>query len=113
MLVNTRTTTSFAFGQLARQPVQAVGDAGAVGGGGGARLEVPDARVGQVAELERLGDLLDGERAGDVLRWAGDGKLEVEIQRVLDLRDSEEAHRMMEAGESKGKLLLRCSPDEA
>ncbi|MGH7505819.1 MAG: quinone oxidoreductase family protein [Longimicrobiales bacterium] len=52
------------------------------------------------------GDLL--RRAGDVMRWIADGKLDVRIDRTLDLAAAPSAHRLLESRATAGTLLLRC-----
>lgn len=47
-------------------------------------------------------------RAGDVLGWVRDGRLDVRIDRVLPLADAAAAHRLLESRATSGKLLLRC-----
>jgi len=46
------------------------------------------------------------ERAEDLFRWVGDGRLEIAIDREFSLGDAFEAHRYIEAGKTKGKLLI-------
>jgi len=46
----------------------------------------------------------------DLTGWALDGQLDVTIDKVLPLDDAGEAHRIMEARESRGKLLLAVAP---
>lgn len=46
------------------------------------------------------------ERAGAVLGWVREGKLKLQIFRQLPLRDSAEAHRLLESRQTTGKLLL-------
>ena len=46
------------------------------------------------------------ERAGDVLRWVGSGKLRPCISQILPLEDAPEAHRLLEGRKTTGKLLL-------
>jgi len=48
-------------------------------------------------------------RAGDVLGWIAEGKLKLRIDREIPLRDAAEAHRLLEARKTAGKLLLRPS----
>ena len=43
----------------------------------------------------------------DVLPGFGDGSLRPVVDRVLDLGDAAEAHRLMEEGEHRGKIVLR------
>ncbi len=45
-------------------------------------------------------------RAGEVFEWVGAGKLRVRIHREIPLKDAAEAHRMLEARLTTGKLLL-------
>jgi NADPH:quinone reductase len=47
-------------------------------------------------------------RAGDVLGWVRDGRLDVRVDRVLPLDDAAAAHRLLESRATAGKLLLRC-----
>jgi NADPH2:quinone reductase len=47
------------------------------------------------------------ERAGDVLSWMESGELDVAIERVLPLKDAAEAHRLLEARRTSGKLVLK------
>lgn len=46
------------------------------------------------------------ERAGDVLGWVAEGKLRLSIDREVPLAEAAEAHRALEARETKGKVLL-------
>ena len=46
-------------------------------------------------------------RASDVFAAYRDGKLKVAIERTFALDDAAEAHRHIEGGRTKGKLLLR------
>jgi NADPH2:quinone reductase len=46
------------------------------------------------------------ERAGDLLGWIGSGKLDIRIDREIPLAQAGEAHRALEARETKGKVLL-------
>ncbi len=45
-------------------------------------------------------------RAGDLFNWLADGSLKVRIDRTLPLADAAEAHRLLAARETAGKLLL-------
>jgi NADPH2:quinone reductase len=45
-------------------------------------------------------------RAGDVLGWIKNGKLKVRIDRELPLAQAAEAHRLLEARKTTGKVLL-------
>ena len=45
-------------------------------------------------------------RAGDVLRWVGEGKLDVRVDSSLPLADAAEAHRKLQGRETAGKVLL-------
>ena len=45
-------------------------------------------------------------RAGEVLSWVQDGSLRVPVHRELPLGEAAEAHRLLAAGETTGKLLL-------
>jgi NADPH2:quinone reductase len=46
-------------------------------------------------------------RAGDVLRWIGNGVLQVRIDSVLPLAEAAEAQRRLAARETAGKVLLK------
>jgi NADPH2:quinone reductase len=46
------------------------------------------------------------QRAGDLFAWIGAGELQVRIDQVFPLRDAAEAHRYLEARQTKGKVLL-------
>jgi NADPH:quinone reductase len=46
------------------------------------------------------------ERAGDVLGWVRDGKLEIRIGAEFPLREAEDAHRALEGRGTTGKVLL-------
>ena len=45
-------------------------------------------------------------RADDLFGWTTSGKLEVRIDRTFPLSEAAEAHRYLEAGRTKGKVLL-------
>ncbi len=45
-------------------------------------------------------------RAGDLFSWMAAGELDVRIDRTWPLAEAAEAHRYIEAGETKGKVLL-------
>jgi NADPH2:quinone reductase len=45
-------------------------------------------------------------RAGDVLKWIGQGKLKLHIHKVYRLADAAQAHRDLEGRKTTGKLLL-------
>ena len=45
-------------------------------------------------------------RAGDVLKWVGEGKLKLHIHKTYKLQDAAEAHRDLEGRKTTGKLLL-------
>ena len=51
-------------------------------------------------------------RHGEILRlcgeWMDEGKLAVELGRTLPLEQVAEAHRLIEAGHTQGKLVLTC-----
>ena len=46
------------------------------------------------------------KRAGDVMRWAAEGKLEVRIGAEFPLSQAAEAHRKLQGRETTGKVLL-------
>ncbi|HEV8192542.1 MAG TPA: zinc-binding dehydrogenase, partial [Ktedonobacterales bacterium] len=45
-------------------------------------------------------------RAGDLFSWIRDGMLEVRIDKTWPLAEAAEAHRYLEARQTKGKVLL-------
>jgi NADPH2:quinone reductase len=45
-------------------------------------------------------------RGNDVLDWLASGELKLRIDRTFPLKDASEAHRYMENGQTKGKVLL-------
>jgi NADPH2:quinone reductase len=45
-------------------------------------------------------------RAGDVLRWISEGRLKIRIDRTVPLEDAAQAHRVLEARQTAGKVLL-------
>ena len=49
-------------------------------------------------------------RAGEVLGWVRDGRLRLRIERELPLAEAAEAHRLLEARATTGKLLLVPDP---
>jgi NADPH2:quinone reductase len=48
-----------------------------------------------------------GARAADLFAWYAAGRLGVAIEREFPLADAAEAHRYIEAGKTRGKLLLQ------
>ncbi len=51
-------------------------------------------------------------RAGDMFRFAAQGDIKVRIDRQFPLSQASEAHRHMEQGGTRGKLLLRMTDGE-
>lgn len=47
-----------------------------------------------------------GQRAADLYGWVRDGKLKVTIDRSFPLADAQAAHDYLQAGKTKGKLIL-------
>lgn len=45
-------------------------------------------------------------RAGDVLRWVGEGTLKIRVHRVYPLREAAQTHLALEARQTAGKVLL-------
>ena len=45
-------------------------------------------------------------RAGDVLKWIGEGKLKLHIHKTYPLADAAQAHRDLEGRKTTGKLLI-------
>jgi NADPH:quinone reductase len=64
-------------------------------------LTRPSLFGGYIADREEL-----LERAGDVLGWVRDGKLELRIGLELPLSEAAEAHRALEGRRTTGKVLL-------
>jgi NADPH2:quinone reductase len=50
-------------------------------------------------------------RLADLLRWLGDGKIDVTIDRVFPLAAAADALRAMENRTSRGKLLIEIAPE--
>jgi NADPH2:quinone reductase len=46
------------------------------------------------------------KRASDIFGWMKSGELDVRVDKTFPLADAAEAHRYLEAGKTKGKLLL-------
>jgi NADPH:quinone reductase len=46
------------------------------------------------------------QRAGDVLRWIGDGSLKLRLEHTYPLADAAQAHRDLEGRKTTGKVLL-------
>ncbi len=46
-------------------------------------------------------------RIGEIFDWLKQGKLDVRIDQEFSLKDAIEAHKYIEAGKTKGKLLLK------
>lgn len=46
------------------------------------------------------------QRSGDLFQWMAAGELEIRIDRSYPMSDAAEAHHYMEAGQTKGKVLL-------
>jgi NADPH:quinone reductase-like Zn-dependent oxidoreductase len=56
-----------------------------------------------------------GHRESDIpilFRAAADGKLKAQIERILPLSQTKEAHRLVESGEVKGKIVLDPTLDQ-
>jgi hypothetical protein len=49
------------------------------------------------------------ERASDVLGWVMSGKLQLRISQILPLKEAAEAHRLLQARKTTGKVLLVLS----
>lgn len=47
------------------------------------------------------------EEFGELLGWVGEGKIVPYLHDILPLEEAQEAHRMLEAGEFIGKIVLR------
>jgi NADPH2:quinone reductase len=48
-----------------------------------------------------------GWRTGDLFRWVAEGRLDVTIDKIFPLEQAADAHRYLEGGKSRGKLLLQ------
>jgi NADPH2:quinone reductase len=44
-------------------------------------------------------------------RWCEEGRLQIEVSRVFPLQAAAEAHRAIEAGHTRGKLVLEMGED--
>jgi NADPH2:quinone reductase len=75
-------------------------DVGRLGAGGSLFLTRPSlfSYTATRGELE--------ERAGDVLGWIRDGKLQMRMEFEFALKDAAEAHRALEGRRTTGKVLL-------
>jgi NADPH:quinone reductase-like Zn-dependent oxidoreductase len=51
----------------------------------------------------------DAERLAAIAERLGDGRLDVEVSTVLPLAEAAEAHRLLEAGHARGKVVLVVS----
>ena len=49
------------------------------------------------------------KRAKNLFKWIDDGKLNIRIDRQLDIDDAQEAHRLLESRSTAGKMLLRIN----
>lgn len=95
-------------------PVDALLDAAPVGAaaaaavrdGGAAmftrRVDVPDGRLRIHTPLVRS----DPVALGELARELADGRLRTRVARTFDLQDAAEAHRLVEAGGLRGKVVL-------
>ena len=45
-------------------------------------------------------------RANDIFNWIRDGEIDVRIDKSYPLAEAADAHRYIEAGRTKGKVLL-------
>jgi NADPH:quinone reductase-like Zn-dependent oxidoreductase len=52
------------------------------------------------------GEAIRNAARADLARLAGDGKLDVEIDRTFPLADAAEAHRHLQGGHAAGKVIL-------
>ncbi|MGW0549026.1 NADP-dependent oxidoreductase [Streptomyces altiplanensis] len=52
----------------------------------------------------------DGHALGEIARLIGSGALSVEVEEVFLLEDAAAAHRHIESGRTRGKLVLRVAP---
>ena len=48
----------------------------------------------------------DGERLTAIAQRLGDGRLDVEVSTVLPLAEAAQAHRILEGGHTRGKVVL-------
>ena len=53
----------------------------------------------------------DGGALATIARLLASGSVQVYIDRVFDLGDAAEAHREIEDGHTRGKIVLRVSDD--
>ena len=64
-----------------------------------------------MADYMASGDVI-AWRAGDMFRFAAQGDIKVRIDRQFPLFQAGDAHRLMEQGGTRGKLLLRMTDDD-
>jgi NADPH:quinone reductase-like Zn-dependent oxidoreductase len=82
---------------------------------GGILVSVPSGVSQDLLDLARRGDrratgfLVEPDPVGlaGLCHLIEDGRLQVKVDRVFDLEDAAEAHRVAEAGHSGGKIVLR------
>jgi NADPH:quinone reductase-like Zn-dependent oxidoreductase len=55
----------------------------------------------------------DARTLGVITRLIDDGAIRVHVERELPLEEGHEAHRLLEAGHVRGKLVMRVAPDPA
>jgi NADPH:quinone reductase-like Zn-dependent oxidoreductase len=53
----------------------------------------------------------DARTLGVITRLIDDGAIRVHVQRELPLEEGAAAHRMLEGGHVRGKVVLRVAPD--
>ncbi|MBX3196319.1 MAG: NADP-dependent oxidoreductase [Microbacteriaceae bacterium] len=53
----------------------------------------------------------DGRTLAEIARLIDEGRVRVHVDRVFELEDAAEAHRAIESGRTRGKLVLRVAED--
>ena len=69
------------------------------------------ARGSNLVTRPKLGDFISSreeliQRCTDVFQWVADGRINVRIDSIFTVDEAKKAHDRIEAGKTKGKILL-------
>jgi NADPH:quinone reductase len=64
----------------------------------------------KLLDYTKTTDELQG-RASEIFQWIREGNLVISVEKQFDLKDAVEAHEYIEAGCTKGKILLKITSD--